>query len=138
MEQVFPGKTWQRLPPADLGFSAERLDRVAAWLYELAQADEPFHFIITRYGYLVAEWNKDIDSNKHQSQASAAKSYYSSMLGIAVKQGKLPSLDAKVVDYYPEMMDVPPGEGPKPGRHAFVKDRQITFRQLICNCSGFM
>ena len=36
------------------------------------------------------------------------------------------------------MMDVPEDGGPKPGRYAFEKDRDITFRQLICNVSGYM
>ena len=35
-------------------------------------------------------------------------------------------------------MDVPEGKGPKPGRYAFEKDRDITFRQLISNTSGYM
>ena len=70
--------------------------------------------------------------------ASAAKSIFSCILGIAVAEGKLPSVDAKIVDYYPEAMDVPEGKGPKPGRHAFEKDRHITFRQLISNTSGYM
>ena len=137
MKNVFPGDKWQRKPPEELGFSAEKLGAVDSWLRELAE-DEPFHFVIARHGYLVAEWNKDVDPSAHQSQASAAKSYYSCTLGIAVAEGKLPSPDAKVVDYYPEMMDVPEGEGPKEGRYAFAKDSDITFRQLICNCSGYM
>ncbi|MGY8822444.1 MAG: hypothetical protein ACKVJG_00640 [Candidatus Latescibacterota bacterium] len=104
----------------------------------MAVDDEPYHFAICRAGYLVAEWNNGVDPQRHQRQASAAKSYYSCILGIAIDEGKLPSADAKVVDYYPQMMDVPAGEGPKEGRHAFDKDREITFRQLIANCSGYM
>lgn len=138
MERTFPGPNWERKPPEELGFSSEKLARVETWLHDLAAVDERFHFVVARRGYLIAEWHKDVDPHTHQSQASAAKSYYSSMLGIAVAEGKLPSPDAKVVDYYPEMMDVPPGTGPKEGRHAFPKDSNITFRQLICNCSGYM
>jgi CubicO group peptidase (beta-lactamase class C family) len=59
-------------------------------------------------------------------------------LGIAVAEGRIPSQDAPVVDYYPEMMDVEEGSGPKPGRYAFGKDRDVTFRQLIGNTSGYM
>jgi CubicO group peptidase (beta-lactamase class C family) len=70
--------------------------------------------------------------------ASAAKSIFSCILGIAIAEGKLPSADARLADYYPEAMDVPEGKGPKPGRYAFEKDRDITFRQLISNTSGYM
>lgn len=70
--------------------------------------------------------------------ASAAKSVYSCALALAIEEGKIESADAKVVDYYPEMTDVPAGTGPKPDRHAYEKDRNITFRQLISNTSGYM
>jgi CubicO group peptidase (beta-lactamase class C family) len=70
--------------------------------------------------------------------ASVAKSVFSCILGIAIKEGKIPSADAKIVDFYPEAMDVSEGEGPKTGRYAFQKDRSITFRQLISNTSGYM
>jgi CubicO group peptidase (beta-lactamase class C family) len=63
---------------------------------------------------------------------------FSCILGIAIDEGKLPSADAKIFDYYPEAMDVPEGEGSKDGRYAFEKDRNITFRQLISNTSGYM
>jgi CubicO group peptidase (beta-lactamase class C family) len=138
LERPFPGARWEHRAPEELGFSSQKLCAVESFLHELAGTDEPFHLVVARGGYLVAEWNKGIDPARHQSQASAAKSYYSCLLGIAVSEGRLPSPDALVVDYYPEMMDVPPGEGPKEGRHAFAKDRRITFRQFICNCSGYM
>jgi CubicO group peptidase (beta-lactamase class C family) len=138
IDRTFPGGEWQRRAPADLGFDAAKLEAVDSWLREIGAEDEPFHFAICRSGYLIAEWNKGVDPHQHQSQASAAKSYYSCILGLAIAEGKLLSADAKVVDYYPQMMDVPPGAGPKEGRHVFEKDRDITFRQLICNCSGYM
>lgn len=137
-DRTFPTEQWLRAAPEDLGFDGDKLAEVDTWLREIAAADEPYHFAICRSGYLVAEWNKGVDPQTHQRQASAAKSYYSCILGIAIDEGKLPSADAKVVDYYPQMMDVPAGEGPKEGRHAFAKDREITFRQLIANCSGYM
>jgi CubicO group peptidase (beta-lactamase class C family) len=36
------------------------------------------------------------------------------------------------------MMEVPEGRGPKPGRHGIPEDREITFRQLITNTSGYL
>jgi len=76
--------------------------------------------------------------NTHLPLASAAKSVFSCILGIAIQEGKIPSADAKIADVYPEAMDVSEGEGPKPGRHVFPKDHDITFRQLISNTSGYM
>ena len=62
----------------------------------------------------------------------------SNALGIAVAEGKLPSVDAEVYDYWPDFMDVPEGAGPKDGRYAFPKDYHLTFRQLTSNTSGYV
>ncbi|MDE2724900.1 MAG: hypothetical protein OXI59_16135 [Gemmatimonadota bacterium] len=137
MDMTFPGAEWETRPPGDLGFDAEKLARVQRWLREVA-GDRSFQVGIARYGYLAAEWRQGVAADSSHSQESAAKSYYSTLLGIIVAEGKLSSPDERVVDYYPEMMDVGEQEGPKPGRYAFEKDRDITFRHLICNVSGYM
>jgi CubicO group peptidase (beta-lactamase class C family) len=137
MNQTFPNSEWETKSPGDLLFDPDKLSDVKTWLQEEAQ-DANYQVGIARYGYLAAEWGQGIKPGARLAQASAAKSYYSSLLGIIVAEGKLPSPDARVVDYYPEMMAVGEQEGPKPGRFAFEKDRDITFRQLICNVSGYM
>lgn len=137
MERVFPDTQWARLAPDEAGFSAVRLADVERWLLEFADG-RPFRLVITRHGYLLAEWSHGIDLDAKIRFHSASKSVYSSLLGIAVAEGKLPSIDARVVDYYPEMMVVAEGEGPKPGRHAFPENQEITFRQLMGNTSGYL
>jgi CubicO group peptidase (beta-lactamase class C family) len=82
--------------------------------------------------------NQNAGRDKQLSVASVAKSIFSCILGIAIEDGKIQSADDKVIDYYPEAFDVQEGEGPKPGRYAFKKDRGIIFRQLISNTSGYM
>ena len=137
MDHVFPGAEWQRLTPADAGFSSRRLADAEQWLRGFA-GDHPFRLVLVRHGYLVADWSQGIDPAERIGMRSASKSFYSSLLGIAVAEGKLLGLDAKVFDYYPEMMEVADGEGPKPGRRAFPANRDITFRQLVGNTSGYM
>ncbi len=136
-ETTFPKQTWETISSGDAGFHPEKFNRAKQWLDDHL-ADKLYRLVIVRNGRLVAEWNHNIDPHKRLGIASAAKSIYSNILGIVVSEGKIPSADAKVIDYYPEMMDVPEGEGPKPGRYAFEKDREITFRQLISNTSGYM
>ena len=60
------------------------------------------------------------------------------MLGVALKEQKISSLDERVADYYPEMLEVGEKQGPKAGRYATEKDGKITFRHLICNLSGYL
>ena len=101
-------------------------------------ADAKHRVAIVRRGYLVAEWARAMKSEDKIAIASANKSLLASMLGIAIAEEKIESADDLAVDYYPEMMDVPEGEGPKAGRWAFDKDRKATLRHLICNVSGYM
>jgi CubicO group peptidase (beta-lactamase class C family) len=136
-DPIFPQQTWQSITPAEAGFNPEKLAGAKTWLDDHI-GDRPYRLVIVRGGRLVVEWNHQTGRETRYGIASAAKSIYSNVLGIVVAEGKLPTADANVVDYYPEMMDVPEGEGPKEGRYAFEKDRAITFRQLICNTSGYM
>ncbi|NIR00537.1 MAG: serine hydrolase, partial [Gemmatimonadales bacterium] len=83
-----------------------------------------------------AEWQAGIESDRRVEIASARKSVSSCLLGIAIGEGKIPSADAFVRDYYPEMLAVPEGTGPKANRSNKPEDAQITFRHLITNTSG--
>jgi len=135
-ERVFPGREWSKKPVVEMGFSESKLRVASRHLYENAQ--DAFQVVVIRGGYLVAEWYRGCHPDDRFPMASASKGLISSMLGIAVEEGKISSLDDKVVDYYPEMMEVGENEGPKPGRFAREKDRDLTFRQLISNMSGYM
>jgi len=134
---VYPDAEWERVAPTEAGFDPEKLAVAKRWLDDRV-GDGRYRAAVVRSGRLVAEWNHGVGRDEQLWLASAAKSIFSCILGIAVEEGKIPSADAKIGDYYPEAMDVPEGEGPKPGRYAFEKDRAITFRQLIANTSGYM
>ncbi len=134
---TFPDTNWERIGPAEAGFDPDKLARAKHWLADNV-GDRHYRVVIVRGGRIVAEWNHGVDRDEELWLASATKSIFSSILGIAIQEGKISSADARIVDYYPEAMDVPAGEGPKPGRHAFEKDRAVTFLQLISNTSGYM
>jgi len=137
---IWPSAEWASISPEEAGLDPGKLERAHQW-QEGRAADEryrAYRTAIVRGGRVVAEWYRGLDRNYHARLASATKSIFSCMLAIAIEEGKIPSSDAKLVDYYPEAMDVPQGEGPKEGRYVFEKDRQITLRQLISNTSGYM
>ena len=137
MEMTFPGREWTRASPGDVGLDPRKIDELGGRVVGAADG-APFRWVVTRFGYMVAEWGQGIETDRRINQSSSGKSYYSSVLGIAVDEGVIAGLDARAVDYYPEMMDVGRDEGPKAGRHAFPENRDITFRQLIGNTSGYM
>jgi CubicO group peptidase (beta-lactamase class C family) len=137
---VFPGKVWERLSARQAGFDPEKLEAVHRWQEERTQDHRyaTYRTVIVRHGRVVAEWYRGLERDHRAQLASATKSIFSSMLGIAIAEGKIASADAKVVDHYPEAMDVPGGEGPKEGRYVFPENHEITLRQLISNTSGYM
>ena len=137
MEAVFPGKEWEWVEPKDAGFDPGKLEEARKWLQAEA-GEKPYRVVVVRGGRMVAEWEQGVETDARLNMASATKSLFSSMLGIAIAEGKIGSADDELIDYFPEFMDVPEGKGPKPGRHAKPEDGGITFRQLISNTSGYM
>ncbi len=139
-ERVYPGAEWKSITPAEAGFDPDKLETARQWQEERTQDEryDRYRTVIVRGGHVVAEWYHGLDRDYHARLASATKSLFSSILGIVIAEGKIPAADAKLIDYYPEAMDVPEGCGPKAGRYVFAKDREITFRQLISNTSGYM
>lgn len=149
MNRVFPAEDWETVSPDVAGFDAEALRDVRSRLKDHSMDEDPrlldsfehpnpYRVVITRHGRIVAEWSRGVASDERVPLKSAGKSIISSILGIAVDEEMIPSVDAKLADYFPEALDVLPGEGPKEGRHARRKDREITFRQLIANTSGYL
>ena len=134
---TFPGKNWNRVTPADASMNPEKLDRAGQWLAHHA-TEGRYRGLVLRRGCIVAEWYGGVAPDEQLGLASSAKSIYSCVLGIAIKEGSISSADARLADLFPEALNVPPGTGPKSGRHVFDKDCEITLRQLISNTSGYM
>jgi CubicO group peptidase (beta-lactamase class C family) len=137
---VYPSAEWAHVSPGEAGLDPAKLESAHRWQEDRATDERyrAYRTAIVRGGRVVAEWYRGLDRDYHARLASAAKSIFSCMLAIAIEEGRIASADARLVDYYPEAMDVPQGDGPKEGRYVFEKDRQITFRQLISNTSGYM
>ena len=135
-ERQFPKKAWPVRSPSEAGFDESRLQAAADWIDHNALS--PYRVAVLRGGHLVAVWNKGIGLDEKRGLGSGHKTLYGCMLAIAIQEGRIGSADDCVVDYFPEIMDVPEGKGPKSGRFAREKDRDITFRQLITNTSGYL
>lgn len=139
MDMIFPEKSWTTARSEDVFLSADALQSAHDWLQGLgSSAGLPWRVAVVRYGRLVADWVSGMEREEQPSQASIDKSFISCLLGIAVDEGKIAGLDAKVVDYYPEMMQLTEGFGPGPKCFVSEKDRDVTFRQLITQTSGYL
>ena len=106
---TYPGKDWEHISSTEAGFDPEKLDQAREWLDDEA-GDTAYRVVIVRGGRIVAEWNRGLDRYQRLSMYSASKSVFSSVLGIAIDEGRISSADARLTDYYPEAMDVPEGD----------------------------
>lgn len=115
---VFPGASWEAGDAARQGLSTTALAGIEALMRE-AEANG----VLIHNGYLMAEWNFGGPADRHFETQSIAKSIMGMLLGLALKDGRAPSLDAKVKDCFPAF-EVGP----------YTMD--ITFRHLINASSG--
>jgi CubicO group peptidase (beta-lactamase class C family) len=120
-----PG-AWQHMPPEAVGMDSTLLDQAVAYaktrasrippdfskqvetfgrvLGPLPKERGPTNGMIIRHGYIVAEWG---DTNQVDPTYSAAKSFLSTLTGLAVDRGMIKSVKDPVKNYVSEGYDTP-------------------------------
>jgi CubicO group peptidase (beta-lactamase class C family) len=125
-KEYFPFDTWRTSSPEAQGINSDTLNAV---MNNVIKQSNTFHgIIIVRNGYTVMEsyfypYNA---TNKHHLH-SVTKSVLSALIGIAIHEGFIKSVDQKVSDYFPEWQ--------KPG--ADRRKGTITIADLLSMRSGF-
>jgi CubicO group peptidase (beta-lactamase class C family) len=117
-KNIFPEKEWGQAEPEELGFDPKVLAEIGEHM-KTAKANG----ILVRNGYCAAEWNFAGEPDKKIEVQSCSKSITSLVLGVAIQDGIISGLDARVKEYWPGFE-----AGPYTG--------QITFRHLITCTSG--
>jgi CubicO group peptidase (beta-lactamase class C family) len=112
---VFPGKTWQAREPEQVGLSREKLQALS----ELVGG----RGCVVRHGCMAFTWG---DQAKSYDVASAMKPVISTLLFVAIQEGKLAGPDEKVADFEPRLKTLNNG-----------KDAAITWRHLASQTSGY-
>lgn len=96
----WPTDEWKMEDPAKLGFDAAKLQ--AAVDYSTGGSRNQAVLVI-RHGYIAAEKYFDgFTQNTRHESFSVAKSFTSGLIGIAIGEGKIPGLDARICEYYDE------------------------------------
>lgn len=92
---------WQSCPPEEKGMDSRELALVLERAQEL---DLDLHsLILIRNGRVILEcYPHPYDENSLHNVKSVSKSIMSAMVGIALREGILKSLDEKVYDYFPQ------------------------------------
>lgn len=116
-DPVYPGSSWAEQSPADAGLDVARLNQFRDFVGGRG--------CVVRHGYMVYTWG---DAARRGDVASAAKPWYTHFLIKALEDGKIDSLDERIVRWEPRLNDINPDLD--------HKDRLITWRhcanQISC------
>jgi CubicO group peptidase (beta-lactamase class C family) len=98
-----PGDDWEVSTPAEQGLDPEL---VAKLYHNTAELETLYGLLVIKNGYLIAEWYFNEGSIEQVSaRQSATKSFTSALVGIALEQGCLSSLDQRMMEFFPESAD---------------------------------
>ncbi len=119
------GDDWEVSTPAEQGMDPEL---VAELYHNAAELETLYGLLVTKNGYLVAEeyFNGGTIGQKALLQ-SASKSFLSALVGIALDQGCLSSVDQKMLDFFPESVD----------QIVDPRKAQITLRHMLQMRAGY-
>jgi CubicO group peptidase (beta-lactamase class C family) len=120
-----PGDDWEVSTPAEQGLDPML---VAELYYNAAELETIYSLLVIKDGYLIAEdyFNEGSVEQKDRLQ-SVTKSYTSALVGIALEQGYLSSVDQKMLDFFPEIAD----------QITDPRKEQITIRQMLQMRAGY-
>jgi len=120
-----PGDDWKVSTPAEQGLDPML---VAELYYNVAELETIYGLLVIKNGHLIAEgyFNEGSVEQKALLQ-SAAKSYTSALVGIALDQGYLSSVDQKMMDFFPEFAD----------QITDPRKEQITIRHMLQMRAGY-
>jgi CubicO group peptidase (beta-lactamase class C family) len=120
-----PGDDWDTSTPSEQDLDS---DLVATMYCEAAELDTIFSLLVIKNGYLVAEayFNDGAPDRKDRLQ-SVTKSFTSALVGIALEDGYIDSVNQKMLDFFPEIAD----EVTDP------RKEEITIRQMLQMRTGY-
>jgi CubicO group peptidase (beta-lactamase class C family) len=119
------GDDWEVSTPAEQGLDPML---VAELYYHATELETIYSLLVIKDGYLIAEdyFNEGSIDQKDRLQ-SVTKSYTSALVGIALDQGYLSSVDQKMLDFFPEVAD----------QITDPRKEQITIRHLLQMRAGY-
>ena len=94
-EAVYPGKTWARKTPAEVGLVPAKLQDFSRYVRGRG--------CVVRGGQMAYTWG---NYKRRGDVASAAKPVYAHFQFKAFEDGKIPSLDERVVRWEPRLRDI--------------------------------
>ncbi len=120
-----PGDGWKASTPAEQGLDPKQ---VAKLYLDAAELETLYGMLVIKNGYLIAEgYFNEGNVDQLSGRQSTTKSFTSALVGIALDQGYLSSVDQKMMDFFPEFA----------GEIADPRKEQITIRDLLQMRAGY-
>ena len=123
-DNYWPTAAWQEATPEKQGMNSTNLESLREYVEE--NFPHMSSVLVVRHGYIVFEESYQGEPNDYHNVASVAKSVISALIGIALREGYIKSLDQEVADFYPEY--ITPTSDPQ--------IREITIEHLLTMTSG--
>ena len=125
-----PGDDWNVSTPEEQGLDSEL---VSEMYFNAAKLETLYSLLVIKNGYLIAEdyFNEGSVEQKDRLQ-SVTKSFTSALVGIALEQGCLSSVDQKMLDFFPEVADeIPQRRGcPSSLGWSFIRSLSASHRRF--------
>ena len=123
-----PADDWPRAEPASQRLDADRLATLTRAIARGREFPDLHSLLIVRHGQLVVEeyfdgWTAD---RLHTLQ-SVSKSFTSALIGIAIDQGAIASVDERVLDFFPNRRSI---------RNLDERKRAMTLEHLLTMRTG--
>ena len=92
---------WETAAPSEHGMDVDRLDEARQYAFDPAKNTQAV--VVVRHGEIVAEWYEEgRDASSFGTSWSVAKSFTSALIGIAIEEGLIDSIDVSMADFLPE------------------------------------
>lgn len=117
---VFPGEAWLRADARTSGFDPQTLDAIT-----VAMREAKANGVLIRDGYLIEEWTFGGPADKRFDIQSCTKAITSLAVGLAIRDGLIPSVETLVKQCWPDFEAGPYTE-------------RITFRHLLTMTAGIV
>lgn len=124
----WPTEQWPTATPESQGLDEKRLSELAGLIQEGREFPRLHSLLIVRNGYLVVEeyFSSYSPDDLHTLQ-SVSKSFTSALMGIAIEQGNIESVDERVLDFFPNYTDL---------KNVDERKRAMTLEHLLTMQSG--
>ena len=120
----WPTRGWKQSEPSAQGLDAQVLQGLEAYIP--GNLPRTSSLLVVRHGHIVYERYFQGDQDTPRTLWSVTKSVLSTLIGIALAEGRIRSLDQAMLDFFPELA----------GRPLNPEMRRITLRHLLTMSDG--